>query len=800
VVQGVQIKVDTAAAVKAQEDFDAVTRRTFTALEEQAKRVKALDESFLGSAASISGYSTSQKAAAGSLKVVSDGLLVQSRNSGLVARGTRDLANESRAAAVDNGKLGQSANATTGILQKLLAATGNSGAAKGIGLLGAGFRALVTSVNPAGIAIGLAASALVTFGVQAATAQSASEKLLASARDQQSEYSNLAKAIDAAGASLGKIGTARGALFPADAEGEGKRLLGLLESITEAQTNLSEQRRRQQGGDFLVTAAEVEQLGTALGKTSRFYRDLEDAQTGGAEARGQAITRLRDEIGLRVRDGALVLDGARLQGELKRAYDETRYAIEENNRALASRAEFDTTTRIGSVRSEILAEVELQRLGNKEREVELKLREATKGVLGPLTAEQAKLRAETLAEAKAIDARAIAEERASEAAKAAAATAKERATAVRQESEERARLASSFDASLQGLQRESSLLTLDQQARDKLRLTMELENQAIAARIPLDDRVRRIIETTVSQNIAAKKSEDDRTVALQKAKQAADDLADSEARRSEAVAALRDETAILLAGTKEEIEAKTRLAQVNDLLRQTGAKPGSDAAKQIADEVQRNQRAREYRQTLDEIGRVGEQAFGNIGQGIVDTVAQGGTLRDMLRGIGQDLLRLAAQRGLVDNLAQLGGIVARGIGSFLGGGGAGGGVARSSPGPGARFDPYNARGGGMPYGAGPTPYFAARGVVVDQYQTILRGDRGVTVAEGGKSTPEAIMPLERDRYGRLGVVSAGGGPSTINLHLPGVRTASDARQLRPTLRQMMGQLDRERKRGMRAGT
>jgi phage-related minor tail protein len=96
---------------------------------------------------------------------------------------------------------------------------------------------------------------------------------------------------------------------------------------------------------------------------------------------------------------------------------------------------------------------------------------------------------------------------------------------------------------------------------------------------------------------------------------------------------------------------------------------------------------------------------------------------------------------------------------------------------------------------------AMGGQVVDQFGYLSRGDRTYSFAEGGKTTPEAIFPLERDARGRLGIAAAGGGGGdTFNMSFPAVRSAQDARALRATVSQQFRAAkaaDRSGRRGRR---
>ena len=91
------------------------------------------------------------------------------------------------------------------------------------------------------------------------------------------------------------------------------------------------------------------------------------------------------------------------------------------------------------------------------------------------------------------------------------------------------------------------------------------------------------------------------------------------------------------------------------------------------------------------------------------------------------------------------------------------------------------------------------GGVLDRSQTIVSGGYAINVAEGGGASPEAVIPLARDQFGRLGVRGEGGGGGVTVLNLPNVRTGADARAVRPTLSQTVESVNRRSRRTLRAG-
>lgn len=196
------------------------------------------------------------------------------------------------------------------------------------------------------------------------------------------------------------------------------------------------------------------------------------------------------------------------------------------------------------------------------------------------------------------------------------------------------------------------------------------------------------------------------------------------------------------------------------------------------------------KQRMLEVQSVGADVGATIGRGFIDAARAGDGLRSALSNIAQGLAEIAAQKIIVESLARLGAAFA---GSFFG------------PGQGANIGPVQsngqfARGGFLPSGEGPTQ--ASRGLVLDRFQSFTRNGRNFTTNEGGAATPEAIVPLERDQYGRLGVHMAGAVQSYV-VNMPNVRSAEEARRIRPTIRQTLDSIERRSGRnrsGLRAGT
>lgn len=713
-VQGVQIKVDTTAAIRAQEDFDAATKRTFGTLDEQAKRIRELETRLRDVAVRQAEASSSQKSGVDALAAYAASLRQYSGATDTAAKSTTVVAVQSRVATAEVGKVGASVNATAGIMQRLAATAGSTGAARALGLFASGARAIVASINPVGIAIGLAASAAITLSANALAAETSLDRLGRRAQEAQENFSLLDEASGRVSSALANAAKNREAAFGGGRDDAIARQTASVQALGAALAQL--QQSAALDGGFRLTIEDAKKLGEVLDFGTRELKDLEAAAKSSGAERLAAIARLREEAGLQI---DLVRSFTEAANEATNPYADgssgTAVVSAESAIAALERAMAAAQERVRALRDDAAAAVdpfrellrtqikqfEQEKLGSREREARQRVEQLTTSRGGaPLTDEQKRIADAAIANARAFD---------------------------------------------------------EQERAAKQLAETERERQRQA-----DESAR-----------------------------AAEKVAAAEQRRADVLDQLRDDTAVLLAVTDQEIRAKKELARLNDAIRQADVKPGSDAAKQIEFEVRRNERAREYAETLDKIGQAGGEAFGAIGQGLANAALNGGTLREMLAGIYQDLLRLAAQRAIVDNLVQAGTIIARGIGSYFGAGS----TTPSGPSTAQQFGLL--ANGGLVGSSGPMA-FAARGMLLDSYQTLRAGGTNITVAEGGESTPEAIVPLQRDRYGRLGVSGGGGGDIIVNM--PGVRSAREARQARPTVRQMMGQLQREQQRGMRAGT
>jgi len=157
------------------------------------------------------------------------------------------------------------------------------------------------------------------------------------------------------------------------------------------------------------------------------------------------------------------------------------------------------------------------------------------------------------------------------------------------------------------------------------------------------------------------------------------------------------------------------------------------------------------------------QAFGNAFQEIVTGASSGQeAIANMMKSIGENFINMAAQI-IAQQITMiiLGTILkALGIGFSSGGGGGGGGGAGVNVTPGGSIDPLPGLAPGIraangAYFSNGIAAFAAGGIV--NRPTLFKFANGGTTQTGlmGEAGPEAIMPLQRDGSGRLGVNAMG---------------------------------------------
>jgi lambda family phage tail tape measure protein len=153
-------------------------------------------------------------------------------------------------------------------------------------------------------------------------------------------------------------------------------------------------------------------------------------------------------------------------------------------------------------------------------------------------------------------------------------------------------------------------------------------------------------------------------------------------------------------------------------------------------------RTREMARDLERMNRLGEQFSRTMSRSFVDVAVRGRSFGDVLRGLAQQLAKLALQSALKP--------IGNSIGTALGNAVAG------------RF----ANGGAFRHGAA-VP-FAQGGVIAQPTYFPMSGGRHGLMGERGA---EAIMPLARGPDGKLGVRAGGGGGAqsiTVNITTPDV--------------------------------
>jgi len=157
------------------------------------------------------------------------------------------------------------------------------------------------------------------------------------------------------------------------------------------------------------------------------------------------------------------------------------------------------------------------------------------------------------------------------------------------------------------------------------------------------------------------------------------------------------------------------------------------------------------------------QAFGNAFQEIVTGASSGQeAIANMMKSIGENFVNMAAQIIAQQITMMILGTIlkALGIGFSSGGGGGGGGGAGVNVTPGGSIDPLPGLAPGIraangAYFSNGIAAFAAGGIV--NRPTLFKFANGGTTQTGlmGEAGPEAIMPLQRDGSGRLGVNAMG---------------------------------------------
>lgn len=257
-------------------------------------------------------------------------------------------------------------------------------------------------------------------------------------------------------------------------------------------------------------------------------------------------------------------------------------------------------------------------------------------------------------------------------------------------------------------------------------------------------------------------------------------------RQDEALRQLEQEEQLLRLSGAERERYRLQIEAENEA-RQAGLVIGTA---EYADYMKRKTAVGELARAQEQLAQLGSQFAGAWTSALEQFVIDGGKARDVAKALYQDLARLALRQTAGAGLNQL----------FMTAGRSLAGLLSSSPtapttgiDEGTGFDPQPRLTGGL------IP--AMVGAVIDQPTILQRGGSAYGVAEGAKTTPEAIFRLARDERGNLGVAAVGGGGGdTFNMSFPGVRTAQDAKAMRATFGQQVRALrmgDRRGRRGRR---
>lgn len=205
------------------------------------------------------------------------------------------------------------------------------------------------------------------------------------------------------------------------------------------------------------------------------------------------------------------------------------------------------------------------------------------------------------------------------------------------------------------------------------------------------------------------------------------------------------------------------LDTIQERLSASGKQLNEEQYQRVRDGLQRELDDAERRaRGVDDVGRQLGLTFTSAFE---DAIVKGKDFREVLKGIEQDIARLIIRKTITEPAGDalknvIGGVnwgnLASSAVSWLFGGG--GGVPTSSPGvPASASGPLYSANGNAFFGGNVIPF--ARGGVVTRPTMFPMADGAGLMGEAG---PEAVMPLQRDNRGRLGVVAQGGGGNSIN--------------------------------------
>lgn len=193
------------------------------------------------------------------------------------------------------------------------------------------------------------------------------------------------------------------------------------------------------------------------------------------------------------------------------------------------------------------------------------------------------------------------------------------------------------------------------------------------------------------------------------------------------------------------------MAQIEDLQEQVAALEATLGASSVMVGAFEGELTR-MQNTMLFTGREVNTLSNNIGGGLRRAfdglIFDGMKLSDALRTVAQSMITGVYNAAMRPVQGALGGLVAQGIGSVMGG-----------------ILPFK---DGGAFAQGRVMPFAKGGVVSSPTTFPMRGGRGLM----GEAGPEAIMPLTRGADGRLGVQAAGGGRAVtvvMNIQTPDVQ-------------------------------
>ena len=318
------------------------------------------------------------------------------------------------------------------------------------------------------------------------------------------------------------------------------------------------------------------------------------------------------------------------------------------------------------------------------------------------------------------------------------------------------------------LERENALLEQQGSARQALQRQQDVEAQLAKIKLGANEDERKLLDDLLARNrellaIEEQRNQADRTPKLD--------------RTREYLRALEQEAELLNRSGEERERYRIQLEVENDV-REQGLKLTKEEIDAL---VQKKQSLREVSEAQAQASQLGREVGNALGNALEGFILDGKKARDVLKDLFNDLARIAFRRTVTNNLENLFSSAIGAIGGAVAGGGVPAGVPVGVP---------RMTGGLIP---------AMVGAVIDTPTILQRGGSAYSVAEGGKTTPEAIFRLARDERGNLGVaaVGGGGGGDTINMSFPSVRNATDAKAMRATIGQQMRALRAGDKRGRR---